>query len=116
MCVPPGESWYAIVSLGSPEGPIQSGQPCTDQDPDNPPDPDDPPITPGAFGTRYEVSLSCGACPPSPDLNRDGVVNGADLGLLLSAWGVMGNDVVGDLNGDGVVDGADLGALISAWG
>jgi hypothetical protein len=43
-------------------------------------------------------------------------VNGADLGLLLSAWGVMGNDVLGDLNGDGVVDGADLGALISAWG
>jgi hypothetical protein len=115
MCVPPGESWFAIVSLGSPEGPIQSGQPCTDQDPDNPPDPDDPPITPGAFGTRYEVSLSCGACPPSPDLNRDGVVNGADLGLLLSAWGVMGNDVVGDLNGDGVVDGADLGALLTAW-
>ena len=116
MCVPPGESWFAIVSLGSPEGPIQSGQPCTDRDPDNPPDPDDPPITPGAFGTRYEVSLSCAACPPSPDLNGDGVVNGADLGILLTAWGSTGSGVTGDLNGDGVVDGADLGALISAWG
>ena len=116
VCVPAGESWYAIVSLGSPEGPIQSGQPCTDPDPDNPPDPDDPPIIPGAFGTRYEVSLSCGTCAPSPDLNGDGVVNGADLGLLLSSWGVTGSGVTGDLNGDGVVDGADLGALISAWG
>lgn len=116
VCVPAGESWYAIVSLGSPEGPIQSGQPCTDQDPENPPDPDDPPIIPGAFGTRYEVSLSCGTCTPSPDLNGDGVVNGADLGLLLSAWGSTGAGIVGDLNADGVVDGADLGALISAWG
>ncbi|MBM4111725.1 MAG: VCBS repeat-containing protein, partial [Phycisphaerae bacterium] len=48
ICVPAGESWYAIVSLGSPEGPIQSGQPCTEPDPDNPPNPDDPPIIPGA--------------------------------------------------------------------
>jgi hypothetical protein len=115
VCVPAGESWYAIVSLGSPEGPIQSGQPCTDPDPDNPPDPDDPPIIPGAFGTRYEVSLSCGACAPTADLNGDGVVNGADLGLLLSAWGLTGTGVTGDLNGDSVVDGADLGILISSW-
>jgi hypothetical protein len=44
------------------------------------------------------------------------VVNGADLGILLTAWGSTGSGVTGDLNGDGVVDGADLGALISAWG
>ena len=116
VCVPAGESWFAIVSLGSPEGTIQSGQPCTDQDPDNPPGPDDPPIVPGAFGTRYEVSLSCGTCVPSPDLNGDGVVDGADLGLLLSVWGTTGQGIVGDLTGDGTVDGADLGAMISAWG
>ena len=116
VCVPAGESWFVIVSLGSPEGTIQSGQPCAEEDPDNPPDPDDPPIVPGAFGTRYEVSLSCSACVPSPDLNGDGVVGGADLGLLLSAWGTTGQGIVGDLNGDGTVDGADLGALISAWG
>jgi len=47
------------------------------------------------------------------DLNGDGVVNGADLGALLDAWGQSGP---GDLNGDGVVDGADLGILLSAWG
>jgi hypothetical protein len=40
-------------------------------------------------------------------------VNGADLGLLLGAWGSTGP---GDLNGDGTVNGADLGLLLGAWG
>ncbi len=46
------------------------------------------------------------------DLDGDGIVDGADLGLLLSAWNTTGP---GDLNGDGIVDGADLGLLLSAW-
>jgi hypothetical protein len=51
--------------------------------------------------------------PPSPaDLNPDGVVDGADLGILLGAWGTPG----GDLNGDGTTDGADLGILLGSWG
>ena len=59
--------------------------------------------------------------PPSclGDLNLDGVVNGADLGLLLGAWGACPGDVpgcLGDLNIDGVVNGADLGLLLGAWG
>jgi hypothetical protein len=50
--------------------------------------------------------------PPNPaDLNGDGVVNGADLGMLLAAWGTP----AGDLNGDGTTDGADLGVLLAAW-
>ena len=50
------------------------------------------------------------------DLNRDGVVDGADLGLLLNAWGPCPEACcLGDLTGDGVVDGADLGALLSRW-
>jgi len=56
--------------------------------------------------------LEAGACPS--DLNADEVVDGADLGALLSAWG--GDDPDADLNADGTVDGADLGALLSAWG
>ncbi len=48
------------------------------------------------------------------DLNGDGVVDGADLNLLLNAWGSC-PDCPADLNGDGVVDGADLGLLLSAW-
>lgn len=46
------------------------------------------------------------------DLNGDRRVNGADLGLLLAAWGSAGP---GDLNGNGTVDGADLGLLLALW-
>lgn len=58
------------------------------------------------------VSITISPCPP--DLNGDGDVNGADLGILLSAWGPSTSTA--DLNEDGVVDGADLGALLAAWG
>jgi hypothetical protein len=47
------------------------------------------------------------------DLNGDGVVNGADLAILLGQWGGPGS---ADLNGDGVVGGADLALLLAAWG
>jgi hypothetical protein len=52
------------------------------------------------------------------DLNDDGAVNGADLGLLLGAWGPCGGTppCLGDLNDDGAVNGADLGLLLGAWG
>lgn len=53
--------------------------------------------------------------PPPPivgDLNADGSVDGADLGLLLGQWDGPGS---GDLNGSGVVDGADLGLLLGNW-
>jgi hypothetical protein len=49
------------------------------------------------------------------DVNGDEIVDGADFGLLLSAWG----DCVGcpeDLDGSGAIDGADVGLLLSAWG
>lgn len=52
-----------------------------------------------------EVSSTVG------DLNGDGVVDGADLGLLLGAWGTAG----ADLNADGTTDGADLGILLGSW-
>ncbi|MBM4363544.1 MAG: right-handed parallel beta-helix repeat-containing protein [Deltaproteobacteria bacterium] len=55
----------------------------------------------------------CGiGCPA--DLTGDAEVNGADLTVLLSAWGPLGG--IADLNGDGVVNGADLAALLAAWG
>ncbi|MFO0893769.1 MAG: hypothetical protein U0574_02290 [Phycisphaerales bacterium] len=50
---------------------------------------------------------------PGPDLNGDGVIDGADLGALLANWGQFGK---GDLDFNGVVDGADLGLLLSKWG
>lgn len=46
------------------------------------------------------------------DLDGNGVVDGADLGLLLGAWDSSGP---GDLDGSGSVDGADLGLLLGAW-
>ena len=47
------------------------------------------------------------------DLNGDGSVDGADMGLLLAGWSTNG---VGDLNGDGMIDGADVGLLLAYWG
>lgn len=45
----------------------------------------------------------CSVTPPCPwDLSGDGVVDGADLGILLGGWGVF--------------DGADLGQLLGSWG
>jgi hypothetical protein len=52
-------------------------------------------------------------CDPTADLNDDGFVNGADLGLLLGAWDT--DLCEADLNEDGLVDGADLGLLLAAW-
>ncbi|MFO0962503.1 MAG: hypothetical protein U0625_06300 [Phycisphaerales bacterium] len=54
---------------------------------------------------------------PAADLNHDGVVDGADLGLLLGAWGpCAGSPCAGDLDGDGAVGGADLGLMLGSWG
>jgi hypothetical protein len=50
----------------------------------------------------------------SPDLNGDGTVDGADLGLLLSAWGPCVGACPADLDGDGMVGGSDLGLLLGA--
>lgn len=62
-------------------------------------------------GTQYFTVELAAACPA--DLNNDGEVNGADLGLVIGSWGTPG---VGDINGDGNTDGADLGIVIGTWG
>lgn len=49
------------------------------------------------------------------DLNLDGWIDGADLGVLLVSWGTAGQGVE-DLDGDGVVGGADLSRLLNRWG
>jgi hypothetical protein len=50
------------------------------------------------------------------DLFANGLINGADLGILLSEWGPASPSTVSDITRDGVVDGADLGVLLSFWG
>jgi len=56
------------------------------------------------------------ACTRPGDLNGDGAVNGADIGIMLNGWGACGNPCPGDLDGNGSVNGADLGILLAAWG
>ena len=52
---------------------------------------------------------------PPGDLNGDGFVNGADLGLMLVAWGPCSRDCRADLDQNGFVDGADLGLMLIDW-
>lgn len=55
-----------------------------------------------------EVPAAC--CPA--DLDGDGIVAGADLALLLGAWGTSELD----LDGDGIVAGSDLALILGSWG
>ena len=64
---------------------------------------------PAANFARWD---GCATSNPA-DLNGDGVVNGADLAILLIQWGADGS---ADFNGDGVVNGADLATLLASWG
>jgi formylglycine-generating enzyme required for sulfatase activity len=50
------------------------------------------------------------------DLDGNGRVNGADIGLLLGEWGAAGGTTGADIDGNGTVNGADLGLLLGAWG
>jgi hypothetical protein len=73
---------------------------------------------PNSTGTGVLAITCTPDDPPIPgDINGDGVVNGADLGQLLTAWGACGSpqNCPADLNGDGTVDGADLGILLTNW-
>lgn len=64
-----------------------------------------------ASGEIYDVYVTYGV---RGDINRDGVVNGADLAELLANWGT--SSTVPDLDFNGVVNGADLANLLSLWG
>lgn len=68
------------------------------------------------FGDAILPDGSLGVPPdvgPAGDLNGDGLVDAADLAILLGAWGGSG---LGDLNNDGTVDASDLAILLGAWG
>jgi len=84
-----------------------------------------------ASGFRRTVVLLAALCaavvaPPAAhaqgcagDIVGNRVVNGADLGTLLSYWGPRTSDpfsVACDIDGNGVINGADLGVLLSNWG
>ncbi len=54
-------------------------------------------------------------CQCIADVDGDGDTDGADLGVLLGAWGSPSGPL-GDINADGSVDGSDLGILLASWG
>lgn len=62
---------------------------------------------------RVRIDLLPPASCPA-DFTCDGVVDGADLGILLAAWNSAGG--APDMDGSGTVDGADLGLLLGWWG
>lgn len=65
--------------------------------------------------TLVQHTVSAGV---TGDLDGDGSVGPADLGILLSTWGAC-DDPAGcpaDLTGDGAVTSRDLGQLLAAWG
>jgi len=111
----PGDT--ALVELGPDAHPL-AGSACnsrftiiTSRNNFNHATADDPNQWDNVLPTEFAPSIP--GCPA--DLNGDGVVNGLDLGLLLSAWGTQGFSDA-DLNFDKLVDGSDLGILLSLWG
>ncbi|MSR28575.1 MAG: hypothetical protein EXS03_03240 [Phycisphaerales bacterium] len=70
---------------------------------------------PGLLGPEFDgtgLGGTGGGNYAAADLNLDGVVDGLDMGALLSGWSTSGDS---DINGDGFTDGLDLGALLSGW-
>jgi hypothetical protein len=66
----------------------------------------------GAGSFCDDGSPGCESC--SGDLTSDGLVDGADLNVLLGDWGQPAS--IADINADGLVDGGDLNILLGAWG
>lgn len=68
-----------------------------------------------AISASYACTLAIldESCPS--DLNRDQVVDGNDLMLLLTAWGTSGGDWFADIDHSGSVTGNDLARLMAAW-
>jgi hypothetical protein len=74
------------------------------------------PVTASSTATSVSISGKGPIAPLPPanpaDLDDSGTVDGADLGILLGAWGTAG----GDIDDNGTTDGSDLGLLLAAWG
>ena len=70
---------------------------------------------PGATAHQLDLTLAIsveGDVSRPGDLDGNGVVDGADLAILLGAWGTNQYD----LDGDGIVGGSDLAILLGDWG
>ena len=61
---------------------------------------------------RIDLGPPAATCPG--DYNDDGVIDGADITVLLNAWGSA--DATVDLNNDGIIDASDIALLLNGWG
>lgn len=52
-------------------------------------------------------------CSRPGDIDGDGDIDGADLAVILTNWGLGG---VSDINGDGITNGSDLAVILANWG
>jgi predicted dienelactone hydrolase len=76
--------------------------------------------TTGAFGfatlavavAGLSSSALAGGC--TGDFDGNGIVDGADLSLLLNGWGSSSSGL--DIDGNGLVDGGDLAQVLNGWG
>jgi hypothetical protein len=61
--------------------------------------------------------IDCQLPPECPeDLSGDGVIDLADLAILLANYGQPGGPEAGDLDGNGTIDLSDLSQLLSVYG
>lgn len=67
----------------------------------------------GSSGTAAPTGVAWFRPAPAADSNWDGVVDGLDLAVVLSAWGT--DLPAADLNDDGTVDGLDLAVILANW-
>lgn len=78
------------------------------------------PATEDALVRAFLAARLIAAPPPAPcdgDANRDGVVNAADMSVLLAGFGgATPSGENGDLNGDAMINAADLSVLLGAFG
>lgn len=68
-------------------------------------------FTSGIGTVGPEIETSCFG-----DINGDGIVNGGDLALVLSDWGVCSGSCPADFDGNGLVNGGDLAQVLAVWG
>lgn len=64
--------------------------------------------------TSASATLTVGTTCPG-DADRNGRIDGADIGLTLASWGPCAG-CPADSDGNGAVDGLDLANLLSGWG
>ncbi|MDA0660638.1 MAG: PEP-CTERM sorting domain-containing protein [Planctomycetota bacterium] len=63
---------------------------------------------------NYTLTSKATAGNPA-DVNGDGGVDGADLGILFNNWGPATANTPGNFDGSGEVDGADIAFVYNNW-